>query len=190
MLQDVFNCDETAVFFKQMPNETYNPHGEKCSGGKVSKDRVTVFLSCSANGSEKQPALVLGKSKNPHCFKNVKSLPCDYKSTLKVWMTSDVLVSFLHGWGSMPDNRSVLLLLHRCSAHPTDFSPPLLNIKLQFFPPNTSKLQPLDQSIIHSLKVHYRRKIVQYLLFALDHVDSTKLANIDLLKAIHNIAAS
>ena len=37
------------------------------------------MAAASATG-EKLPVLVIWKSKNPHCFNNVKHLPCKYKS--------------------------------------------------------------------------------------------------------------
>lgn len=137
-------------------------------------------------------ALVVGRFKNPRDFKNVKSLPVDYKNAARAWMTSDLFKEFLRAWDVKLrlKNRHVLLLLDRCSAHPVTLSPPLANIKLQFLQANaTSVLQPLDQGIIRSMKVHFRTKLVQYLLFRLENLDTTKLAKIDLLKAIHYIAS-
>ncbi|GFV00042.1 tigger transposable element-derived protein 6 [Trichonephila clavipes] len=55
-----------------------------------------------------------------------------------------------------------------CTVHNT--APPLSNVKLQFFPPNsTSKLQPLDQGIIHNFKTFYRREVVKSVLDSLEN---------------------
>jgi hypothetical protein len=40
-----------------MPDETLSFKGEQCSGGKKSKERVTVMVGCNADGSEKLPYL-------------------------------------------------------------------------------------------------------------------------------------
>jgi hypothetical protein len=67
--------------------------GEKCVGGKLSSDRITVLFCANAEGIEKRKFLVIGKSKNPKCFKNVKSLPLCYGANKEAWMTSDFLKS-------------------------------------------------------------------------------------------------
>ena len=46
--------------------------------GKHSKIRATGLAAANMNG-EKLPIFVLGKSKNPRCFKNDKKLPCHYR---------------------------------------------------------------------------------------------------------------
>ena len=42
---------------------------EKCVGGKQRVIRCTILVTASLTG-EKLPLLVIGKSKNPRCFKN------------------------------------------------------------------------------------------------------------------------
>jgi hypothetical protein len=42
--KDIANCDETGLFFQALPNKTLCLKGEKCSGGKLSKQRLTIFL--------------------------------------------------------------------------------------------------------------------------------------------------
>ncbi|XP_060573593.1 uncharacterized protein LOC132731429 [Ruditapes philippinarum] len=55
----------------------------------------------------------------------------------------------------------------------------LSNVKLAFFSPNTtSRLQPLDQGVIQTLKLKYRQKQLQHILVKVD--DSNKdLINLD-----------
>ncbi|GFX01783.1 tigger transposable element-derived protein 6 [Trichonephila clavipes] len=60
------------------------------------------------------------------------------------------------------------LILDNCTVH--NNAPPLSNEKLQFPPPNsTSKLQPLDQGIIHNFKTFYRREVVKSVLDNLEN---------------------
>jgi hypothetical protein len=40
--------------------------------------RIEVLLACNADGTGKLLLLVTGKSKNLHCFKNVRNLPTEY----------------------------------------------------------------------------------------------------------------
>lgn len=80
---DIFNMDETGLFYKLTTDKMLNVKGEKCSGGKLSKERITLALCTNMSGTEKLTPLVIGKSAKPRCFKNVKHFPCEYKSNKK-----------------------------------------------------------------------------------------------------------
>ena len=82
-LEGTFNADEFGLFYQCLPSKTYHPSGEKCSGGKNSKVRLTGMAAASATG-EKLEMFVIGKSKKPRCFKNVKQLPSRYRAQKKV----------------------------------------------------------------------------------------------------------
>nr|XP_047142814.1 tigger transposable element-derived protein 4-like [Hydra vulgaris] len=160
-LENIFNADEFGLFYQCLPNKTYHLSQEKCFGGKNSKVRLTGIAEGSATG-EKLPMFVIGKSKNPRCFKHIKQLPCTYKNQLKSWMTGDLFTEWVMKLDSFfcAQDRKVALLVDNCSAHPHIEG--LSNINLIFFPPNTtSVLQPMDQGVIRSLKAHYRHKIVR-----------------------------
>ena len=55
--KDIFNADETGVFWRLLPSRTYAFKNESCQDGKKSKDRVTVMICANADGSEKRPLL-------------------------------------------------------------------------------------------------------------------------------------
>ena len=64
-------------------------------------------------------------------------------------------------------NRKVLLLIDNCAAH--SISGNYSNIEIHFLLPNaTSVLQPMDQGVIKSFKAHYRRRLLNRLLAAID----------------------
>ena len=84
---DIFNLDETALFFKMMPNNTLTIKKDPCIGGKGSKERLTLLLGANMDGSEKLPLLAIGRSAKPRSFKNVQRLPIEYCSNKKAWMT-------------------------------------------------------------------------------------------------------
>ena len=65
---DVFNADETGLFFKCLPEKTLAFKGEKCHGGKRSKERVTVMVAANMIGTEKLKFMVIGKSVKPIVF--------------------------------------------------------------------------------------------------------------------------
>ncbi|XP_050329997.1 tigger transposable element-derived protein 4-like [Bactrocera neohumeralis] len=150
---EIFNADETGFFYKLMPDKTLKFKGENCSGGKLSKDRITVMVAANMSGTEKKKLLIIGKSQKPRCFRSVKSLPVDYANNHKAWMTSELFEKWLHDWDRdlVKKKKKILLLVDNCPAHPnvTD----LMSITLAFLPPNTtSVLQPMDQGIIQSLE--------------------------------------
>jgi hypothetical protein len=92
---DVFNADETGLFFRCLPDKTLTFKHEKCHGGKHSKERVTLLLATNMDGSEKFKLLLIGKSKNPRCFRGTKWLPVDSESNSKAWMTGALFEKWL-----------------------------------------------------------------------------------------------
>lgn len=187
-LEDIFNADEFGLFYQCLPDKTYHLKGEKCSGGKKSKVRITGMAAASAKG-EKLPMLVIGKSKNPRCFKNVKHLPCEYKSQKKSWMNSEIFEDWLRKLDRKfrANDRKIALIVDNCPAHPTVAN--LSNIQLVFLPPNTTSiLQPMDQGVIRSLKAHYRGRVVRLLCRALEKKEPCP--HISVLKAMKILAYS
>ncbi|GFX03421.1 tigger transposable element-derived protein 4 [Trichonephila clavipes] len=89
--RNIFNTDETGLFFKCLPEKTFTFKKEKCHGGKHSKERLTILLAVNMDGSEKITPLVIGKSAKPRCFKGINSFPTKYRSNKKAWMTTELL---------------------------------------------------------------------------------------------------
>lgn len=192
---DIFNFDETGLFFKCLPQKTLAFKNDRCFGGKSSKLRITLGIGANMTGTEKLPMLVIGKSKKPRCFKNIKSLPVIYKSNKKAWMTSVIFEEYLQSLDSqfLNTNRKVLFFVDNCPAHPPTVSTKLKAIKLMFFPPNmTSKTQPMDLGIIKQLKQDYRQKLVLRCLKQLEEsVDKEPLKlDVNLLEAISEVSDS
>ena len=78
-LKDIYNADEFGLFYKCVINKTYQLKSQKCSGGKLSKIRITWMAAANVVG-DKIPMLVIGKSQKPRFFKNVKYLHCRYRN--------------------------------------------------------------------------------------------------------------
>ncbi|XP_072144735.1 tigger transposable element-derived protein 6-like [Dermacentor andersoni] len=87
--KDIYNCNETALFFQMLPSKTHALKGDRCPGGKHSKLRVTVLLCVSMDGSHRLKPFMIGRSKKPTCFKN-QHIPVRYRSNKKAWMTRDL----------------------------------------------------------------------------------------------------
>ena len=67
---NIFNADETGLFYRSLPNRSMVQKGDSCKGGKNAKERVTVLLDSSVIGEKLKP-LVFGKAANPRCFKSI-----------------------------------------------------------------------------------------------------------------------
>ncbi|GFT93233.1 tigger transposable element-derived protein 4 [Trichonephila clavipes] len=93
--RNIFNTDETGLFFKCLPEKTFAFKKEKCHGGKHSKQRLTILLAVNMDGSEKITPLVIGKSAKPRCFKGMNSFPTKYRSNKKAWMTTELFNEWL-----------------------------------------------------------------------------------------------
>lgn len=168
-LCDIFNADETGLFYRGLPDRSLVVKDDVRKGGKKAKERLTLLLACSATGEKLDP-LIIGKSRNPRCFRsfNLRSVGVAYESNRKAWMTSDIFSKWLVTVNNKMKrkNRNILIIVDNCSAHPDcQFS----NVKLVFLPPNTtSKLQPCDAGIIQTVKIHYRKKLLRHILSKMD----------------------
>lgn len=163
--KDVFNADETALFWRAQPTKTLELKGKKCYGGKLSKERISVMVMANSDGTEKYPLLAIGKFANPRCFKNIRRKPISYDFNKKAWMTATIFTSWIRKFDAQMSyqKRNVILFLDNCSAHPhlTD----LRSVRLYFLPANTTaKTQPCDAGIIRNLKLNYRKKLMSRML--------------------------
>ncbi|XP_042899743.2 tigger transposable element-derived protein 4-like [Parasteatoda tepidariorum] len=182
---DIYNADETGIFYNVTPQYILKFKGEKCVGGKLSKNRLTALVCSNMSGTNKKKLFIIGKSKNPRCFKNVKKLPVDYDHSRKAWMTSDIFTKFISKWERQlrRENRKIILLIDNCSAHPEITG--LTNIRIEFLPPNsTSVIQPMDQGIIRSFKCHFRKQLILMILDRRDRSGTTSNTNVNVLEAI------
>lgn len=186
---DIYNADETGLFYELLPTKTLDMKGQLCSGGKHSKKRATLLLCTNMDGSDKRCPLVIGKSARPRCFKGGKSLPVKYIANNKSWMTRAIFCDWIKAFDRdmKAQNRKVCLLIDNCSAHNIE-NLELENVEVRFFPPNcTALIQPLDQGIIRSVKSAYRQRLIQRLLL---NIDTGRPTKVDLFMAVQMIAAA
>ena len=132
---------------------------------------------------ERLPMFVIGKSKNPRCFKGVKSIPCRYRAQPKSWMSSELLEEWMRELDCSfgVKKRKIALIVDNCPAHPTVTG--LEWIELIFLPPNTTSVtQPMDQGVIRALKAKYRSLAVRKQLANLEK--GKQLPKISILTAM------
>lgn len=188
---DIFNADETGLYYRALPDHTYMFKKDNAKGCKTSKERITI-LCCANMSGDKEKLLVIGKSKNPRCFKSVKNLPVDYYSNTNAWMTSLIFNDWLLKWDKRL-NRKIALLVDNCAAHCVNCQ--LKNIKVIFLPANTTSIiQPCDQGIIRTMKAYYRKEMRARILESMEdtlNMSANDLAKkTNLLDALHLITMS
>jgi hypothetical protein len=185
--KDVFNGDEFGLFYKCLPNKKMTLKGQSCSGGKQSKERITVFIACNMDGSEKLKMTVIGKYQKPHCFKNFKNKPVNYFSNKTAWMKDCIFKEVLEeiNKNMIKQNRKILFFVDNCSAHPENLK--FSNVKIMFLPANTTaRLQPCDAGIIAWIKKNYRIKLVRKLLVAYENKEDLKIDLKDAILLLHS----
>ena len=163
----IYNTDETGLFYRCIPNRAYVQAGRRRQAQSTkamkAKDRATLVLACNATRAHKIPATMIGKAKQPLCFKPPgQACPLPYFSQPSAWMDGDVFQSRLETV-FLPAVRArttlpVALIYDNCGAHEE-----LESIKVTFIPlpPScTAIYQPLDLGIIACLKRRYKRRLL------------------------------
>lgn len=115
---NILNMDETGLFWKSTPGKTLAT--EQVSGKKKEKDRITIAVTCNADGSEYYPLWIIGRSQNPRCFKKgvaTRGLNFHYRFNSKKWMTTAIFLEYLKWLDKRVQFRNCLLLVDGFSAH-------------------------------------------------------------------------
>ena len=121
----IFNVDEIGLRWKLLPRRTYLSTSEdrKTARGSKSmyfKGRLSAIMCCNADGTAKVDIAIIGKAKEPRCFKDGGS-PLKYFSQANAWSDSatllkwwlEVFLPFVRRF----THESVLLLMDSCSSH-------------------------------------------------------------------------
>ena len=128
--------------------------------------------------------ILIGKSANPRCFKNINkdALPVKYCAQKSAWMNSSIfsdwfinifvpsVKKYLHD-KNLPVK--AILLLDNAPSHPsTDvLQSSDKSVTAMYLPANTTSLiQPMDQGVLETIKRHYKRDLLRKLLL-LDEED-------------------
>ncbi|UYV77448.1 hypothetical protein LAZ67_15001048 [Cordylochernes scorpioides] len=211
----IYNADETGVYWKSLPDNSQVKNANSASGHKQSKDRLSVLLCANADASHKNVLAVVGKSKRPRAIKNIiDRMPVHYYSSHKAWFNQSIFSEWFfkrfinevrnfqeNKLRVAPDQVKALLLVDNSPAHPTELISNDGNIKCKFLPPNTtSVLQPMDQGVIVAFKRLYKRRQLESCLVFSSDADQpnnsvgeqtfSNLKKYDIKKAIFNFGNS
>ncbi|GES86601.1 tigger transposable element-derived protein 6-like [Rhizophagus clarus] len=167
ILDNIFNGDETGLFFRMAPNQTLA--SALTPGTKLDKTRITVLLATNAIGTQK------------------------FKPLIIAWMRSDIFGEWLEYINNkfQTQNRKILLLIDNTSSHfnpddhnnrVTEYTNDNLNlshVRVHFLPPNTTAhLQPMDAGIIKSFKAIYKQHYIRHIIHQFEaNVDLKKYSN-------------
>jgi hypothetical protein len=189
--RDVFNMDETGLFYCLAPDRTIA--SRQLEGMKKDKTRISVALCANSDGTEKEELLIIGHSAKPRAFnkKTGQQLGFFYRFNKKAWMTTQLFQEWLQQFDvrMRRQERQVLLLLDNAPTHAVK-NLVLTNVKVLFLPPNTtSRIQPMDAGIIAAFKKRYRSF---HLAHAIDRdaAGQKNIYKVDILKAMRWMKAA
>ena len=138
--QDIYNSDETALFYKALPHRTYCKVGEKPAGSAKHKDRLTLLIITNMDGSDHRKLFVVGKAKTPHCLQKkykmqVKDMAVDWYASKNAWMTGDIHNKIMCKFNNQmrAAGHNVLYVCDNTSSHQNK---KYTNIKFLMLPPN------------------------------------------------------
>lgn len=196
-LDQIYNADESGLFWRMLPHKTLAHGGEKSAPGrKSSKERITFMPCANASGSHKMKLFVIGKANKPRAFTN-SVLPVSYKGQRKGWMTKDIFREVFHSEfvPSVRENlkklnlpQKAILILDNAPGHPDDLVSDDKQITVMYMPPNcTPLMQPMDQHVIQAVKLYYRKKLLKKIVDS-ETAIITSLKNINLKDVVYSLA--
>ncbi|KAB0384998.1 hypothetical protein FD755_006915 [Muntiacus reevesi] len=179
--QQVFNVDETGLYWKRMPERTFLSVEERAEPGfKSSKDRLMLLLGGNAAGDFKLKPLLVYHSENPKALKGYSkpNLPVIWRSSRKAWATR----SIFHEWFTYffcpaiekycaQNNltNKALLILDKAPCHPVNLSDLSDNVRVEYLHDSTAdSIQPMGQGVASAFRAHYLRRTFEHILEATD----------------------
>ncbi|XP_004377875.1 tigger transposable element-derived protein 1 [Trichechus manatus latirostris] len=205
--QQVFNVDETGLYWKRMPEGTFISVEEKAEPGfKSSKDRLMLLLGGNAAGDFKLKPLLVYHSENPSALKGYSkpNLPVIWRSNKKAWATKGIF----HEWftyffcpavekycAQNDLTNKALLILDSAPCHPVNLSDLSDNVRVEYLHDSTADIvQPMSQGVASTFKAHYLKRTFEHLLETTDGEDKATVRefwrNYDIMDAVDNIAVA
>ncbi|XP_051868769.1 tigger transposable element-derived protein 1-like [Pristis pectinata] len=207
MPEQVFNVDETGLFWKRMPDRTFISKEEKATPGfKASNDRLTLLIGGNAAGDFKLKPVLVYSCENPRALKGYAkpNLPVIWRSNRKAWMTVTIFQDWFINYFCPAVEKycakhhicnKALLILDNAPCHPLNLNDLSNNVRVEYLATDTaSLLQPMDQGVIANFKRYYLRKTFKQLINATDREGKPTVRefwkSFNIMNAIDNIAES
>ncbi|GAB5582602.1 CENPB DNA-binding domain-containing protein 1 [Prionailurus iriomotensis] len=203
--QQVFNVDETGLYWKRMPEGTFISVEEKAEPGfKSSRDRLMLLLGGNAAGDFKLKPLLVYHLENPKALKGYSkpNLPVIWRSNKKAWATRSIFQEWFTYFFCPAVERycaqnnlthKALLILDNAPCHPVNLSDLSDNVRVEYLHDSTAdSIQPMGQGIASAFKAHYVRRTFEHILEATDGEDTAMIRefwrNYSIIDAVDNIA--
>ena len=184
---DIYNMDETGLFWRMPPSQSLSSVSRP--GVKQDKSRISIICCVNASGTDRLPIWVIGKARTPRALRNVNipAIGAQWRWNRKAWVDQIIMREWLLAFYSHIGQQHVLLTMDNFPAHLAglELAPPPSNVRICWLPKNsTSQYQPLDQGIIQSLKIYYRKQWLRYILYHYEH-NQDPLQIVTLLDCVH-----
>ena len=113
---DVFNCDETGLLWKKVPDRSLITR--RIPGRKKDKSRITAHFCANSDRTEKLPIWFIGMAKTPKAFTaagvRVENMNIKWRHSKNVWMTTPIMTEWLPWFDSR------MTAYHRPEGRPSD----------------------------------------------------------------------
>ncbi|XP_004386991.1 tigger transposable element-derived protein 1-like [Trichechus manatus latirostris] len=206
--RQVFNVDETGLFWKRLPDRTFISLEEKSAlGFKAARDLLTLLLGSNAAGDFKLKPLLVYPSENPRALKGFSkpNLPVVWRSHKKAWVTMSLFQEwFVHFFCPAVERYcaqnglpyKALLILDSAPGHPGNLDDLSDHVRVEYLPKNTTALiQPMNQDVIATFKACYLRRVFHLLAARASGPDKRSAIrdfwrDYTILDAVYNISES
>ena len=176
-LKDIYNADDFGLLYHCLPNKTYQLKSEKWYGAWQQEILWAISYPCSS--LERPRIHDASKTSSFYLVATEINETVEWEIVWRVAQRAGQEVCFGRKKSYFCDTQ-----LPR-SSHIDN----LKAIKLYFLTPNTtSKTQPMDQGVIHSLNAKYRNNVVQKIIQSVE-IKKT-LPKISLLQRMHKLVSA
>lgn len=205
--QQVFNVDETGLYWKRMPEGMFISVEEKAEPGfKPSKDRLMLLLGGNAAGDFKLKPLLVYHLENPRSLKGYSkpNLPVIWRSNKKAWATRSIFQEwFIYFFCPAVEKycaqnhltNKALLILDSAPCHPVNLGDLSDNVRVEYLHDSAAdSVQPMGQGITSIFKAHYVKRTFEHILEATDGEDTATIRgfwrNYSIMDAVDNVAVA
>ncbi|XP_070498172.1 jerky protein homolog-like [Chironomus tepperi] len=169
--EQIYNADETDLFWKLMPNPSSNKD-ELETSNRAYRERMTLLACTNATGNHKLPLACIGRKSRGITSKDLGDLPLNYYLQETAWMDTNIFYNWYHNI-FVPSVRDylksrilpeiALLIIDQSPSHPntgflktagSSFSLLYLSSDIK------ASLQPMQLGIIQDLKSFYRHSLL------------------------------